>query len=192
MDFRNLKAVLLSHLHSDHISDLLVMRYALQLKKCPPMPLYLPATPENMFDIFAAEKSFATTVIKDGMHITVAGVHVEFCRMAHSVESYAVRLQSGSKTFVYSGDTSLNDDLAAFARNADLLLIDAQFSNENLPFHPPHLSAAQAAQIAKKAGIKRLLLTHINPEQNEKTLLAQAKEIFKHSDIAVENREYNI
>ena len=192
MDYKDINAVLLSHLHSDHISDLLVMRYALQLKKCPPMPLYLPATPGNMYEIFAGEKTFATTVILDGMHITVGDVHAEFCRMAHSVESYAVRLKSGGKTFVYSGDTSINDDLAVFARNADLLLIDAQFSNENLPANPPHLSAAQAGEIAKISGAKRLLLTHINPEQNEKTLLAQAKDIFKNTDVAVENREYSI
>ncbi|MEI6102197.1 MAG: MBL fold metallo-hydrolase, partial [Eubacteriales bacterium] len=65
--------------------------------------------------------------------------------MTHAVESYAVKIAFQNKIFVYSGDTNQNDDLAGFARDADLLVCDAQFNNQNLLAGAPHLSAAQAA-----------------------------------------------
>lgn len=192
MDYRGLSAIILSHLHSDHISDLLVMRYAVQVNKLPPFPLYLPAAPANMHELLAGDKAYKTEIIRDGMHIKINDVQISFCSMTHSVESYAVKIKYLDKIFVYSGDTSRNDFLAVFAENADLLLTDAQFSDSSLPQSPPHMSASQAAFAAKKAGAKKLMLSHMNPEQDEAVILAEAKKVFLNSIIVEENKTYSI
>lgn len=192
MDYRDLTAIILSHLHSDHSSDLLVMRYAVQVNHYKPFALYLPGTPGNMHDLLSADKAYQTETIRGGMNIRFQDAEITFCAMTHSVEGYAVRIKYRDKVFVYSGDTSQNGSLAAFAGGCDLLLADAQFSNSNLPANPPHMSAAQAAFAAKKAGAKRLMLTHMNPEQDEKPLLAEAKSVFENTIVAEENKTYSI
>jgi Metal-dependent hydrolases of the beta-lactamase superfamily III len=187
-----LDAIILSHLHSDHISDLLVMRYAVQIKKYTPIPLYLPATPQETYGLLAGDKAFKPQVLADGEMLRIGEATISFKRMTHPVESHAIKITCQDKTLVYSGDTNLNDDLAGFAAGADLLVCDTQFNNKNLFSGAPHLSAAQAAQIAAQAGVKKLLLSHINPEQDESTLLQEAKEHFPHCEIAQEMQEYSI
>jgi ribonuclease BN (tRNA processing enzyme) len=186
----SLHSIILSHLHSDHMSDLLVMRYAIQIKKYAPLPLYLPATPQDTYALLAGDKAFKTEIITDDKKLQIGGATITFKQMTHAVESHAVRIEYQGKTLVYSGDTNLNDNLAEFAQGADLLVCDAQFNNHNLFAGAPHLSAAQAAQIAKEAGVAKLLLSHINPEQDEASLLAEAKEHFTTCEIAQEMREY--
>ncbi len=187
MDYRDLSAIVLSHLHSDHISDLLVMRYAIQNNKVPPIPLYLPDSPDNMYRLFREERAYRPTVVTDGMQMRVKEASLTFQKMTHSVDSFAVRIACDGVTLVYSGDTNLNDSLAGFAKDADALLCDTAFSNETIPAHPPHLSSAQAAGIARDAGVKKLYLTHISPEQDESVLLGQAKAVFENSEVTVEN-----
>jgi ribonuclease BN (tRNA processing enzyme) len=188
MDYHKLDAIVLSHLHSDHISDLLVMRYALQNTNSPAIPIYLPESPENMYEIFKEETAYDTTVLSGQTRFAIRGTTVTFKKMTHSVDSFAIKVQSEKSVFVYSGDTYYNDDLAGFAKNADMLLCDAAFSNETLPEKAPHLSSAQAAAIARDAGVKKLYLTHISPLQDEDILLREAKEIFENSEITVENK----
>ena len=187
VNFRELDAIILSHLHSDHISDLLVMRYAIQNNKVPPVPLYLPSLPKNIYELFRDEPAYKTTVITEDMQLHVKDALIVFRKMTHSVDSYAVKVRCGESVLVYSGDTNQNDRLAGFAEHADALLCDTAFSNKTLPMHPPHLSSAQAAEIAREADVKKLYLTHVSPEQDESVLLNEAKTVFKNSEITVEN-----
>jgi len=191
-DFRNISAIVLSHLHSDHISDLLVLRYAIQNTKSPPVPLYLPDSPGDVYALFKAEKAYQTNIITGNMRVGIGNASVTFKKMTHSVDSYAVKVKCGGRTLVYSGDTNMNDGLAGFALNADALLCDAAFSAETMPANPPHLTSAQAAQIARRAQVKKLYLTHIAPEQDENILLTQAKAFFINSEITVENNTVTI
>ncbi|MEI6102198.1 MAG: MBL fold metallo-hydrolase [Eubacteriales bacterium] len=77
-DVRSLDAIIVSHLHSDHISDLLVMRYAIQIKKCPPIPLVLPATPADMYGILAGDKAYTTDICTDGKTLKIKGATFTF------------------------------------------------------------------------------------------------------------------
>ncbi len=192
MDYSKLSAIILSHLHSDHMSDLMVMRYAVQVNKYPPFPLYLPGTPENMREILSSDKAYKAETIKDGMRTEIGDAQITFCSMTHPVETYAVKIEYQGKVFVYSGDTSQNSVLAGFSKNCSLLVADSQFSINNLPKSAPHMSAAQAAEAAKKAGAKKLMLSHMNPEQDEGAILAEAKKVFKNTIIAEENKTYDI
>ena len=89
---------------------------------------------------------------------------------------------------VYATDTNPMDEMIEFAKNADLLMHDSMFSaeDEEMANVRGHSSAKEAADIAKKANVKTLLLIHISPRYNKESdfLLREAKEIFSNTMIA--------
>jgi ribonuclease Z len=88
---------------------------------------------------------------------------------------------------VYSGDTKPTFHLIQFARDADLLIYEATF-DDNLSERAKeggHSTPSQAALIAKKANVKRLVLTHIGARYEDGSiLLEQAQNIFSKVIIA--------
>ncbi|MEJ2267495.1 MAG: ribonuclease Z [Nanoarchaeota archaeon] len=95
-------------------------------------------------------------------------------------------LEKGKKiSFVL--DTLRNDKIVPFVKNADVFVSESSFSSENAKEAKEHLhlTAEQAGQIAKKAKVKKLILTHISQryEKNLKGLLEDAKKNFKNVQI---------
>jgi ribonuclease Z len=91
------------------------------------------------------------------------------------------------RKIVYTGDTRPVENLAEFAENADLLIHDATFDDELLEKarEDGHSTPSQAVKTAKRAGAKRLVLTHISARYKEPSLLLeQAKKVFLHVDVA--------
>ena len=92
-----------------------------------------------------------------------------------------------ARKIAYTGDTRPSRSLGKLAEAADLLIHDATFDNELLEKarEDGHSTACQAAQTAKKAKAKRLVLFHISARYKEPDLLLeQAKKIFPHVDVA--------
>lgn len=120
----DVKAVILSHLHSDHISDVLPLRYAVDVKMMKgdmgTVPVYLPEEPEKEFELLPFKNVLELIPVDVEKTYGICGLTVEFKPMVHPYRSYAVKVREGRKTFVYSGDTAVNDGLAEFAKNADL------------------------------------------------------------------------
>jgi ribonuclease Z len=89
---------------------------------------------------------------------------------------------------VYTGDSEPCDEILKAARDADLLISEATFSEElaDKAHDYGHMTTKDAARIAKKAGVHRLILTHISPryDDNPKELEKEARELFKNTDIA--------
>ncbi len=183
-----LDGIVLSHLHYDHIAELLFLQYAKnKLKK--DLLVYLPSTPENQYNTLCT--AFKTACITDGLKDKIKSINLEFCNVAHSVEAYGIKLTSGNKTLVYTGDSIYLTKLEEFALNADVLLADSGVLGDVIG-SVPHMSVKQAAQTAKNANVGKLILTHINPNYEEGDILAEAKGVFANSVIAKENKTYNI
>jgi len=84
---------------------------------------------------------------------------------------------------VYSGDCCYDERNVDFAKGADLLIHDSTFGEdlkEEAKFRG-HSTAAEAAQIAKKAKVKELVLTHIGARYKGPELEAEAKKVFKNT-----------
>jgi len=88
-------------------------------------------------------------------------------------------------------DTAINKNMEKIAKDSDLLISESTFLNDSengtsLAKEDFHLTAKQAAETAKKAKVKRLILTHISQryDANEKPLLNEARKIFKNTEIA--------
>jgi ribonuclease Z len=82
--------------------------------------------------------------------------------------------------FVYVGDAGRTDDLVEVCRGADALVIEATYLEveADLARRFGHLTATQAATLARQAGVKQLFLTHISRRYSEREVLAEAEPIF--------------
>jgi ribonuclease Z len=99
------------------------------------------------------------------------------------------------KTVVFSGDTAYNKKLILFGKKTDLLIHEATFGDEMREWAEKvkHCTNVQAAELAKKAKAKQLILTHISPRYREtKNLEKQAKKVFKNTKIASDFLEVQI
>ena len=91
------------------------------------------------------------------------------------------------RKIVYSGDTRPCMNLVRLAENADLLIHDATLDDElaEKAYEDGHSTPSQAAEIARKAGVDRLVLTHISARyKSAEKLLEQAKKVFPNVFVA--------
>lgn len=179
----DLDAIFLSHLHSDHIGDILIMKYAIgigmikgNIEKT--VTLYSPMDDMEMVERFKYNNSFEILPIQEDQHILINNLEIEFKKMNHPVETYAIKVKNGDKVFVYSGDTAYNENLIDFSKEADLLLCEAGILQEDLNEDVPHLSPTLSGEIGKKANVKRLLLTHFWPEYDVDKIRIEGEESF--------------
>ncbi len=91
------------------------------------------------------------------------------------------------RKIVYTGDTRPSKNLVKFSQNADLLIHDATFDDElrERAREDGHSTPSQAAESAKEAGAKWLVLTHTSARYKDPSpLLEQARKIFPRVDVA--------
>lgn len=169
-----LDAVVLTHLHYDHVSDMLPLIYRCQAmgKR---LRVFLPMQESGMLTLL--REGFDMTDIAAGGRI--GGLALAALPVRHPVPAYAVRLtDEESKSLCYTGDTNTRPGLAQFAAGADVLLADACFTDALWDEKKPHLSARLAGRLAREAEAKRLVLTHFRPDICVQTLLEEARQEF--------------
>ena len=182
--FEELDLIVLSHLHSDHMSDMMVLRYAIQIKYNRglidrPLKVYAPPNPAEEFERLNIKDVFILEKISGDLHIELDNLKLAFREMTHPVQCFAASIDNGQKRFVYSGDTSWNDAIMDFSKNADLLMLDAGLlSKDKKDVNVPHLTAFECGIIAREAGVEKLLLTHFWPDYVKEDLLHEAKANF--------------
>jgi len=96
-------------------------------------------------------------------------------------------IKKGRKV-VYTGDTRPCERTVEVAKDADLLIHDASFSEElkDWAVESGHSTAKEAAEIAKMANVKKLILTHISARysKNPEILVNEAKSVFENVELA--------
>ena len=100
---------------------------------------------------------------------------IRFCEVPHYVRTFAVEISSeDGARLTYSADCSPNDELVNFARETDLLLIEATLPRAERSGQRGHLTPAEAGEHGRRAGAKRLVLTHFSDELDRGWLMAEA------------------
>lgn len=191
----DLDALVLSHLHPDHCADVSALTVLRRYHPEPPydpaqhrLPVYAPQqAPVRLAYAFAAdeaERGDADLSDVYDFHVLAAGTRrlgpldVVTVPMAHPTPAFGVRLSHGGRTLAYTGDTGPCEDLDELADGADVLLAEASWTDG--PDRPAgvHLSGKQAGELAARAGVGRLLLTHIAPWTDADKVLAEARAAF--------------
>lgn len=181
IDPLDLDAVILSHYHHDHIADLGVLQYMWQLssRRNPNriLPIYGHGNDAFHFNDLTMPMVSAGHDYLKVKQLNLGPFSVTFMKTIHPVECYAMRFVENStgKVFVFTGDSGYMDSFIEFTKDADLFLADTYLFNgsEN---HHAHFTAKESGQIAQKANVKKLVLTHLPEEGDWQLLKAQAQQ----------------
>ena len=171
VDLRAVDAIALSHLHADHCFDMsgfyVVSKYHPE-GALARIPVLAPIgtsdrlakasgieEPEGMTEQF----EFRDHV--DGRAVQLGPFTITPRLVDHPVTAFALRVATETHVIAYSGDTGPTDALVEVAEGADIFLCEASFleSCDNPP--SLHLTGAEAGDHATRAGVRRLLITHI-------------------------------
>jgi ribonuclease BN (tRNA processing enzyme) len=184
-----LDAVLVSHLHPDHCMDLLPLYVALTYdprRRYGRLPVHAPdGAAKHLARAYGRAEEpglagcFDFLVWSAGAH-QVGPFTVTVAQVAHPVETWAMRVEHDGKVLAYSADTGPCEGLVEVATDADLALFESSFEEGRDDAAPPdlHLTGRQAAEHASRAGVRRLVLTHLPPWNQPDTSLSAAKAAF--------------
>ncbi|WP_054952189.1 MBL fold metallo-hydrolase [Flaviflexus massiliensis] len=190
IDPAELDAILLSHLHTDHVADIIGMQvYRKWFPTGPlgPIDVYSPGdglertrqiggdAPE---ETYAGEFTFHA--VTEGDKVKVGDVEIEFFHAEHPVPAHAMRLTGpAGQVLTYSGDTDYCEGQVEAARGADMYLCEAAFEAERDTVRGIHLTGARAGQIATKAGVKNLVLTHLQPWTDPDVVCQETRQTYE-------------
>jgi ribonuclease BN (tRNA processing enzyme) len=124
------------------------------------------------------EDAFALTEYQAWDEVQAGPLRARFCEVPHFTETFAIELSGDGGRFTYSADCSPNDELVGFARGTDLLLIEATLPRPERTGVRGHLTPAEAGDHARRAGARRMVLTHFSDELDPEWARAQAAEAF--------------
>jgi ribonuclease BN (tRNA processing enzyme) len=114
---------------------------------------------------------------KGNERVALDSVTVRVAPMAHNVESLAYRVTTtDGRAVVYSGDTDFNEDLISLSEGADVLICESATPDELKV--KGHLTPSLAGTIATRAGVGRLVLTHLYPECDGVDIIAQCRKTY--------------
>jgi ribonuclease BN (tRNA processing enzyme) len=204
-DYRDVDAVVVSHLHGDHILDLVpfgsALTYGPRRPAHPPRLLAPPGARDTFRRLSAVagmreehiERAFALEEYDPGDRIAVGPLEVSFQPVPHFLPTHAVSVAAGAARITYSADSSPSDDLCAFARDTDLLLIEATLPRPEREGDRGHLTPGEAGEHGARAGARRLVLTHFSDELDAAWAKSEAERTFGGwVDLAREGAVYEI
>jgi len=185
-DFRTLDGIVLSHLHVDHMADLLALRFSLAYNPIRPdrrTPLWLPPGGMAMLDrlggIFSGDEPaerffhgvFDLAEYDPNATLTIGDLTVTFLPTVHYVPCWAIRVDPvGGGGICYTADTGPRAEIGTFAKGASVLLAEATLLESEAESVPAdtrgHLTAREAAAFASQAGVSTLILTHAYEERD--------------------------
>ena len=211
IDPLRLSHVLITHIHPDHAYGLpALIQNLILLGRTAPLPLFcrlehVDALTDllDLFDLRTRKNSFPTPVHavepREGIEVLrTESFVVSASPNAHGdMPNLALRFDVPERrcAVVYSSDTEPCEEVVRLAQGADTLIHEATFPQRDRGRFGHHSTAAEAGQVADRAGVRRLILCHIEADYHGEleALAAEARAHFKGTvEIAEELRPYPI
>ena len=218
VDYVDVDAVVISHLHADHVLDLVPFSYALTYApRQQPVPVDRwpgtshPARPElhsppggrdflrrvvgSWGNEDLVENAFLLEEYEAASVLEIGPFRVSFSPVPHFVDTYAISVESegGGGRLAYSADSRPAEELVEFARDSELFLVEATLPRPERTGVRGHLTPEEAGDHARRAGARRVVLTHISDELDHEAARERAAGAFGADvDVAREGAVYEI
>jgi ribonuclease BN (tRNA processing enzyme) len=217
-DYTTVDGVVISHLHADHFLDLVPFSYALTYAPrqqpvpvdrwpgtdCPACPrLFAPRAARDTFRRVVGawgnedliEKAFDLCEYEPSDCPEVGSLRFAFHPVPHFTETFAISITStnGAGRLVFGADSRPTPELIEFARDCELLLVEATLPRPERTGERGHLTPREAGEHAHDAGVKRVVLTHISDELDALWARKEASEAFGGPvEVASEGATYTV
>lgn len=160
--------VVLSHLHLDHVHDLLALANGRYLSGLSALTIYGPSGTREWFEVLRSaypnleRMEFEVQELRPMDSFSLKGFDIFAEEARHSVTALAYRLEAEEKVIVYSGDTEPSARVAALADGSDLLIHECSFPE---PFDVTnHTTPLKLGNVLRNQDLKRVVLTHLYPQ----------------------------
>ena len=171
LDYVDVDAVVISHLHADHVNDLVTFASALRYGRHPATAprLIVPPGAEEVLERLCAGGSmrpehiagaFALELYEPAETVEIGSLRVRFRPVPHFIPCNAVEFSQDGARMTFSADCGPNDALVEFARGTGLLLVEATLPTSD----EGHLTPREAGEHGARAGADRVVLTHFSDE----------------------------
>lgn len=175
IDWMRITHVLVTHFHSDHISDIASLLFAWRYGALPPRSAAawlggppgfgrIFATLNSLYDNDLDTLDFPLHVSEiepDTQMQLTSGVRLSAMRVPHTDASIAYAIESGGRRIVYTGDTPCDPSLAQWSSGCDLLITECSLPSELAV--ASHMTPEQCAGFAALANPRALAIAHFYP-----------------------------
>ncbi len=195
--YRDIDLLLYTHIHPDHVSDLVPILFACKYADLPRekdllciggrgFKSYFEKL-KNLYGSWIEPQSYRLT-IKEISQETLAYRDLKILSrpMAHISESvgYRIELKDG-KSVTLSGDTDYCQNIIDLASEVDLLVLECSFPDGKKV--EGHLTPSLAGRIASESQCKKLLLTHLYPVCDQSDIISECKQVYPGQIILAED-----
>jgi len=203
-----LTAVVISHMHADHMLDLVTLRWVYPWRNMPAdrrLLVYLPpGTADQMRDLARGvgnirhfDEAFQLREYDATRPTRFDGLTLAPVRTQHYIPCWGFRAEADGRRFAYSADSAPCAGLLDLAQDADLLLCEATLRTLDEDALPPeprgHLLPAESGEVARTTGSKRLVLTHLPLDDEGVAARREAEATFGAPvEIADQMRDYEV
>jgi len=200
LHYVDVDAVVISHLHADHVNDLVPFASALHYgtrSDTPPRLILPPGAPGVLASLCAGGSmraehiadAFAVELYDPAGTVDVGGLRVRFRPVPHFIPCNAVEVTEGGARLTFSADCGPNEALVEFAAGTGLLLVEATLPAPD----EGHLTAREAGDHGARSGARRVVLTHFSDQLDAAWVRAEGERGFGASvDLAHEGAVYSL
>jgi ribonuclease BN (tRNA processing enzyme) len=187
--YRDVDLLLYTHIHPDHISDLVPILFACKYSDLPREKDLLCVGGAGFKHFFnKLKKVYGSWIEAQSYHLTIKEISQKplsfrdltiFAKpMAHLPESVGYRIEfNDGKSVAISGDTDYCKNIIDLASEVDLLVLECSFPDEKKV--EGHLTPSMAGKIGLESRCKRLLLIHLYPICDQFDILKECKQIYQ-------------
>jgi ribonuclease BN (tRNA processing enzyme) len=203
-----LDAVVVSHMHADHMLDLVTLRYVYPWRSRPKdqrlRVLMPPGSADQLLDLARGvgnprhfEDTFRLSEHDGSSSMAFGGLELRPIETVHYIPCWGFRAEADGRMLGYTADTGPSEVVGQIADGADLLLSEATLRSLEEDAQPPeprgHLLPSEAGAYAREAGSRRLLLTHLPVDGDASWAMQTAGEAFRgDAEVAAPQHTYEV
>jgi ribonuclease BN (tRNA processing enzyme) len=190
LDYRTISHLLYTHVHPDHTGDLvpflLATRYTPGFARTQDLRIWGPPGFRDFFRILTSAYPFSLE--GDDYEIEVSevgtfpqeeqGWRFSSRTLRHPAlnAGYRIEVPDLGRTLVVTGDTEYCPELVELAKDADLLICECSFPDDQKA--EGHLTPSEVGRAAEEAGVRRLILTHLYPACDREDIIAPCRKYY--------------